>query len=618
MRKARGLPGGPAGDRRCDPRSEVRRSDGLANSRAVPGISQTSHCAATGLPTAVHRSSTPVPAPSRHPLPRPVLAQHGLTMAWDLSRLKNHAAGAAVVGALMVAALGVMAFFLALRPCRMRFDPGQFVTYRLRTEMAELSADNKEGAPQVSEREIDFIRIGPENDVVMLTPEQGRDQTTLMTFSPAGVARTLDAAARPTETGRAFGFFDFNLLPLPPGSEQAWNVDLVYAALPINKRLVQGKVRRMRSGSSPEFELKLPPSVEWINEDNRYVQVRDLVCHYRFATGKGLVDQASVHCVAGIEREDGRHRYHVRCDLALAATGRTNDDPRQIRDLAMASREAEDAISGGHNERLATLRSRILATDVQHPRLRELAARLAQEVSAAPAPAAARQGPVGGAGGERPGRAEGPGRGLRAHPGAPGLQGTGWARRAAATRSSSGRSSTAIPGCSPPWCSAIPSCARCGCGGAVSAGRGSVRRPASGVRRARWRCCSPRRRRRGARTSTRRSSTTRARSTSSAGSSKRWEALFEQSPSWVPRQLAYIEIHQSDLILSLLAARLLYRGGSRGRTATTTTPTPRAGRPPPSTCAPGHSCASLRWHRDPALFALLSAYLATSRTSRCW
>ncbi len=308
-------------------------------------------------------------------------------MAWDLSRLKNHAAGAAVVGALMVAALGVMAFFLALRPCRMRFDPGQFVTYRLHTEMAELAPDNSEAPAQVSEREIDFICIGTDNDVVMLTPEQGRDQSTLMTFSPAGTARTLDAAARPTETGRAFGFFDFNLLPLPPGSEQAWNVDLVYAALPVNKRLVQGKVRRMRSGSSPEFELKLPPSVEWINEDNRYVQVRDLVCRYRFSTGKGLVDHASVHCIAGIERDDGRHRFHVRCDLVLAATGRTNDDPRQVRDLALASREVEDAISGGHNERLATLRSRILATDVQHPRLRELAARLAAEAArSAPLP----------------------------------------------------------------------------------------------------------------------------------------------------------------------------------------------------------------------------------------
>jgi len=43
-------------------------------------------------------------------------------------------------------------------------------------------------------------------------------------------------------------------------------------------------------------------------------------------------------------------------------------------------------------------------------------------------------------------------------------------------------------------------------------------------------------------------------------SNNRWQALFEQNPHWVARQIAYLETHQPDLLLSLLTSRLLYRG----------------------------------------------------------
>jgi hypothetical protein len=49
------------------------------------------------------------------------------------ARIKNHAATAAVIAALLVAALGVTAFVLALRPSRLNFDVGQLITYRLRS-----------------------------------------------------------------------------------------------------------------------------------------------------------------------------------------------------------------------------------------------------------------------------------------------------------------------------------------------------------------------------------------------------------------------------------------------------------------------------------------------------
>ncbi len=43
-------------------------------------------------------------------------------------------------------------------------------------------------------------------------------------------------------------------------------------------------------------------------------------------------------------------------------------------------------------------------------------------------------------------------------------------------------------------------------------------------------------------------------------STGRWQSLFRANPAWIARQIAYLETRQSDLRLSLLMARLLYRG----------------------------------------------------------
>jgi len=43
-------------------------------------------------------------------------------------------------------------------------------------------------------------------------------------------------------------------------------------------------------------------------------------------------------------------------------------------------------------------------------------------------------------------------------------------------------------------------------------------------------------------------------------STGRWQALFRSNPAWITRQIAYLETRQTDLRLSLLMARLLYRG----------------------------------------------------------
>ncbi len=229
------------------------------------------------------------------------------------ARIKNHAATAAVVAALLVAALGVTAFVLAMRPSRLQLSPGQVITYHLRSDISELietpERKDQELPPLTQELDLHLICVGADNTTVLLAQVDGQEQVALLTFGSNGQARALDAASRPSDSGRAIGFFDFNLLPLPPGSEQVWNVDLSYAVLPPGKRSLQGKARRTRSGANPEFQLKLPPSVEWIGEDQRYRQVRDLTSQYRFNTSKGVIEEAVIKCIAGYEQPEGRRRH---------------------------------------------------------------------------------------------------------------------------------------------------------------------------------------------------------------------------------------------------------------------------------------------------------------------
>ncbi len=306
------------------------------------------------------------------------------------ARIKNHAATAAVIAALLVAALGVTAFVLALRPSRLNFDVGQLITYRLRSEISEVietpERKDQELPPLVQENDLHLICVGPDNTLVMLAEIDGRDQISLLTMATNGSTRELDPASRPLDSGRAVGFFDFNLLPLPPGSEQVWNVDVAYAVLPPGKRSLQGKARRTRSGSSPEFQLKLPSSVEWIGDDQRYRQIRDLTSQYRFNTSKGVIEEAVIKCVAGYERPEGRRRHKLRLTLTLVSIGRITDDPGQVRDLAIAGIDAQAALAAGRKERLAAIAQRLNAAAVQDPRLRTLAQTLLSEIRNGPRP----------------------------------------------------------------------------------------------------------------------------------------------------------------------------------------------------------------------------------------
>jgi len=295
----------------------------------------------------------------------------------DAPRLRSHAAVAAVLAVMVAGGVGIYAFVLSLRPCLLRLEPGSVVTYRLRTEYSELAPGGAQPA-RVHEQVINLICIGRDNEVAMLSPASGPGQheaIDLLAFASDGSVRRIEGDQRSDE-GKALGFFDFNLLPLPPGSEQAWNVSLVYAALPPGRRQVQGRVKRISNSARPEFQLKLN-TIEWIDAaSGRYRQVKDPVCTYRFDTRRGVIESATVRLQAGIERADGDHHFTVCTTLELAGVDRLGDDAVAVRDLALASAELQGALAADRRERLAPLMRRLADATVADPRLLAVATRL--------------------------------------------------------------------------------------------------------------------------------------------------------------------------------------------------------------------------------------------------
>lgn len=300
-------------------------------------------------------------------------------MAMDTGGMKAHAAALVAVAAALAAIIGCWAFFVSLRPCRLRFEPGTLVDYALRTEWSEIRDDGSVAPPRVREQRVSLVCIGDGNEVALVAPGHERgEQVTLMNFAPDGTARRV-ADERLADEGKTLGFFDFNLLPLPAGSEQNWNVSLVYALLPPGKRQVMARVKRRSNSSRPEFELKLP-TVEWV-EGERYRQVKNLTCNYRFDTARGVVERAVVRCDTGVERDDGRHCFRVAVTLDLVGVDRLGGATAALRDLALATAAADDAVARRRLERLAPLIERIGRSGAEVPALRAIAERLRLEAA---------------------------------------------------------------------------------------------------------------------------------------------------------------------------------------------------------------------------------------------
>jgi hypothetical protein len=295
------------------------------------------------------------------------------TLAW----VKRHIALTAMVGAAFVMLAGIVLLLLAMRPSRFSIEPGRYLHYRLHAESAVLLDNGLERAPRIEERDILVVGTGNDNQAALLALGFTQANAALVEFSSDASLHTVDASEHTGDAGMALGWFDFGLCVLPPGSEQAWTTDVVYAALPPHRRAVQAKVRRTRSGSSPEFQLKLPPSIEWINTLGRYEQIRDLVCTYRFSNRKHALDNVELELVAGEERPEGRRRQRWTITLTLADSGSIDDQPHAVRDLALTGAAVQEALAANRRERLPALVARLGNIDVDDSRLREIARRLA-------------------------------------------------------------------------------------------------------------------------------------------------------------------------------------------------------------------------------------------------
>ena len=232
-----------------------------------------------------------------------------------------------LIGFALVFALGVAAFLLALRPCRLSIAPGDEVIYDLTCTVADLRQDGSPGIPR-SER-LRLILVGTGDGEIcqeVFGPDGTRRDLALLSISSTGSARLLDQDLRPQPAGRAVGFFDLNLLPLPDGTDQAWKSPLSWAALPAAQGHLRATIRRTRSGAAPEFRLTVDGAIEWVAEGserqggNRYRQIRNLVCDYRFNTVSGIYERAALKLTWSAEPPDGETRIASRAltyDLVL-------------------------------------------------------------------------------------------------------------------------------------------------------------------------------------------------------------------------------------------------------------------------------------------------------------
>ena len=296
-----------------------------------------------------------------------------------------------VVVVILAGIIGITSFVLSFRPSLFRLDAGQVLVYRLKTTTTELATDGREGRPAIDERTITLIGIGGDNQVALLAEEQrGRDRLSLHAIETNGTSVLLDAAARPTSGSRAVGLFDLNLFALPPSAtEQTWEVQLTYGLLPPAKQLVQAHARRSKSSSNPEFQLRLPTSLEWTETaQSPYRQIRDLVCTYRYRSAQNAVDQATLRCTFALEQPHNANtrRFRLLMEIDLIDNATLDENPLRLREVVIDCAAATAALTDpaiGQARRTA-LANNLRAAETGIGRLRQLADRLTDEVKRQP------------------------------------------------------------------------------------------------------------------------------------------------------------------------------------------------------------------------------------------
>ncbi|HAT11774.1 MAG TPA: hypothetical protein DCS97_14550 [Planctomycetes bacterium] len=254
------------------------------------------------------------------------------------------------IGCLVVAGIGLSLFALAFRSCRFAVPDGRELAWSLRVATATLDARGVAGPERIATHRLALVGIGPGPGTAALLagPLEGVPGSAwLVDAPPDGRVRQLGPDGRLAEAAPNVAGFDFNLLPLPLGAEQEWKPEVVWAALPADRRAVTCTVKRLRSGATPQFRCTFPTSVEWIDAaTGRYRQVRDLIAIYRFDTLRGVPREARITFTLREELPPPAAFTARRIVMDLAYLGSSSaGDPADLRPLANAAAAAEGWIA---------------------------------------------------------------------------------------------------------------------------------------------------------------------------------------------------------------------------------------------------------------------------------
>jgi hypothetical protein len=237
----------------------------------------------------------------------------------------------------------VGAFALALRPCRYVVEPGRVLAYRLATTCDEEQADGTWRPTLREERRIELTGIGPDDGraALVVASGGGTSAVALVQVHEHGAVRQCDADGRATARGVAIAGFDFSLLALPPGgADQEWRPEVAYAALPATCPPVAAEARRLKAGARPEFRLRFPDSVEWIDPGTgRYRQVRRLRADYRFdgLRAAPLTATVSYQFSQELPEPAGVRRLRIEHVLELVESGSAQAEVARLRAAAEAA-----------------------------------------------------------------------------------------------------------------------------------------------------------------------------------------------------------------------------------------------------------------------------------------
>lgn len=279
-----------------------------------------------------------------------------------------------VMGAVLAVGLaGVVAFYLALRPCVVEHQPGTRLSYMLRSTMQPLAVMDADVSVQVSrhvQHRVHLYFLGLDGDAALLVEYDGPRRPSLyrVVVQRDGRVRLHDGTQL-HDYGPTIGYFDFNLLALPPGLDQYWHAPLRYAYPPPEQRALTPHVQRTQNGARPRFRWR-HPSIEWVDRRpggtsaQRYVQIRDIDVRYRFDSRAGVWSDGHMRFIAGVETEEApgyqQEQVDVRLELLDLRSGGESQRARlqgQVRALHAVEAMVAEGDQPGVLELLAQLRT---------------------------------------------------------------------------------------------------------------------------------------------------------------------------------------------------------------------------------------------------------------------